>query len=82
LEVVDADGTRAVGDCSAEWRGNLLCMVCGAISLTLGRPHVRKKSGFQPIGMENVQTWLSNLLSYQTIAAMLSPGSLKELTII
>jgi hypothetical protein len=34
--VVDAHGARALGDCSAQWRGNLLRMVCGAIPVVIG----------------------------------------------
>jgi hypothetical protein len=33
LEVVDAHGAGALGDCSAEWHRNVLRMVCGAISV-------------------------------------------------
>ena len=31
LEGVDAHGAGALGDCSAQWCGNVLRMVCGAI---------------------------------------------------
>jgi hypothetical protein len=36
LEVVDAYGAGVLGDCSSQWRGNVLRMVCGAIPVALG----------------------------------------------
>ena len=36
LEVVDAYGAGALGDCSGQWRGNVLRMVCGAIPVVPG----------------------------------------------
>jgi hypothetical protein len=35
VEVVDAHGVGALGDCSAQRCGNVLRMVCGAIPLAL-----------------------------------------------
>jgi hypothetical protein len=35
VEVVDAHGVGALGDCSAQRCGNVLRMVCGAIPLIL-----------------------------------------------
>ena len=37
LEVVDAYGVGALGDCSSRWRANVLRMVCGAIPVALGK---------------------------------------------
>ena len=62
LEVVDAYGAGALGDCSSQWRGNVLRMVCGAIPvvsgpgdlsvLTLHPKHVRLPPGWpQTIGI-------------------------------
>ena len=37
VEVVDAHGASALGDCSAEWCGDVLRMVCGAFPVALGQ---------------------------------------------
>jgi len=37
LEMVDAQRTRAVDDCPAQWCGNVLRLVCRAIPLVLVR---------------------------------------------
>jgi Tat protein translocase TatC len=59
LEVVDADGVGALGDCSTQWRGNIPRMVYGAVPVVLSQwrslTHIEETNHlFNPWGTRRV----------------------------